>query len=403
MGAAAEPEVEVTAEAILPVWVDPRHLPSICASIDKTNTQTKVYCMYRLACLCKTFLKTLCSDAPLHEALHVLGARTSSQVEIEATSRAGWMERKSNTSLLWRYVFGPRCQDVTVPQGWENDFEVFRASSGEVQHCAFVADRRFQISATTYISMVESAGPKVATILEDVDTTARQRRDGHLQNPPFFQRMQQASQGLLSIYHTQYRIGPYDVRNTVDLMKDYYMQHIKKRNDWFSPDDKQRLSTLSAIEGVLVDRGAGGDIQEKRTRLCESFVVNGWYLHVRVTQYHPEGEEVTEVLPDDTSEKDRIVYIVNMEIPIIKVHICNLERQAIEDCDRQLLITNTDYSDEELITRERTGVTLMFSPEDKLEINCDISELYSRLPEETGTAVKTALKNAVLRIVLRPT
>jgi len=205
---------------------------------------------------------------------------------------------------------------------------------------------------------------------------------------------------------TQYRNYQNAVVNSVDLMRDYYVQYFATK---FNPTELQRLDFLSADLAVTSHKGVkmvGGEIEKKKTELHQSFIVNGWYLRVIVTQHYVEGEEEPNLLPKhraqevkavDTLEMDQIVYPVDKKIPIIKVRICNLERKAIEDdveCDRQLVIKNSKDSTQESLTRERTEVTLKFRTKGMPEITCNIDELYPWLSEEARTAV--------LRIVLQP-
>ena len=388
----------VDGQVILPAWVHERHLPSICASIGGKVAKKKVHCMYRLACLCKAFKELLCTGAPsLHTSLHNLGACTVSQREVRATL----MERRSIAFHLWRYILGPR-QKATSVQGWEKDITYFLASNGQVPYCEYVAFLRFPKAILQ--TMVQGASSlDVSNILAEVNLIAAQRYAQNMQHATFMEQIQELSGRFLGLV-TQYRKGQNAVVNSVDIMRDFYVQYFATN---LTEDEVKRMDVLSVNLGVTAHKGAKEAGGEKKTELHQSFIVNGWYLRVIVTQHHVEGEEepglvpskrAIEVCADDASEMDRIVYLVNKKIPIIKVHICNLERKTIEDdveCDRQLVIKNTVHSDEESLTRERTEVTLTFRPEDTQEIICNIDELYPWLPEET--------KTAVLRVVLRPT
>jgi len=387
---------------MLPVWVEVGHLPSICASIGKIKTETKVHCIYRLACICKAFKEVLCADAPLHEALQTLGASKFSQVN--------WSHKWSSTFHLWRYILGSRTVNfaaLTPVQGWQHDIQEFLRSDGQVPYCKFIAKARSLLSADDFESKVQDVRSRdVCEILAEVDEMAAQQFAGNLAPAAFLGSIPGLSLRLRNLGR-QYLRNKRAVLNTMDLMLDYYVQHIATDLSDLNQVQRDRFDFVSGMMAVSASRGAGAGNQEKKTELHQSFIVNGWYLRVLVTQHHVEGEEqpgmvpskrATEVCADDASEMDRIVFLVNKNFPIIKVHICNLERKAIEDdveYDRQLVIKNTDDSDEEWLTGERTEVTLTFRPEDTQEIICDVEELYPWLPEETTTAV--------LRIVLRPT
>jgi len=385
--------------------VDVRHLPSICASIDKTKTETKVHCIYRLACLCKEFKEVLCADAPLHEALQTLGASKFSQVN--------WMVKWSNTFHLWRYVLGTRIVNgtsLTNVEGWQHDIQGFLGSDGQVPYCKFIANARSSLSTNDFESKVQDVRSRdVCEILAEVDEMAAQQFAGNLAPAAFLGSIPGISLRLRNLAR-QFLINHYTVVNTMDLMTDYYVQHIATDVSDLSQVQRDRLDIVSEIMAVTASMGAGAGIEKKKTELHQSFIVNGWYLCVIVTQHHGQGEEEPDLLPqyratelkaEDSLEVGRIVYLVKTNIPIIQVRICNLERKAIEhdvECDRQLVIKNSKDSNEESLTRERTEVTLTFRTEDMLKmlkINCDILEEYPWLPEE--------VKTAVLSIVLRPT
>jgi len=373
-------ECGVGLAAIVPVWVKVEHLPSICASIDATNTETKVHCIYRLACLCKEFKKILCEDTALHETLNILGASKFSQVM--------WMEKRANTFHLWRYVLGKRTVYATLEEGREHDIQRFLASDGTNPYCALVAS----ISATDFENHVRGAGRDVSEILSEIDDIAAQRRAEHLAHADFLGRIPEISLRLLGLA-TQYLNNQNAVQNTLDLMQDYYVQHIAIP-EAPSQDLRRRLNVLSGALAVKVNQKGGKGIKKKATELHESFVVNGWYLLVRVTQHAMKEEESVSL--HATLEKDRIVYPVNMKDPI-KVLIRNIGRNATEnddDCGRRLVIKNPNDSQDEFVTHDRTEVTFTIQPKDKLEINCDIDEVHPELFQK--------IKSAVLRIVLQP-
>ena len=83
----------------------------------------------------------------------------------------------------------------------------------------------------------------------------------------------------------------------MDLMKDYYVQHIASTAESTSDEMLERLNVLSRGLAVQVSKGGG---KAMLTKLHESSVVNSWYLLVRVTQ---EGGGVS-VSPHATLEND---------------------------------------------------------------------------------------------------
>jgi len=396
MGDDVTGEGGVGQEPILPVWVSARHLPSICASIDATKTETKVHCIYRFACLCKDFKKILCEDAPLHEVLHILGARKFSQMR--------WFEKRTHALHLLRYIFGVRLVGGAFTmhtQRWQDDIEGFLARQSDKTFCAFVAHARFYLSATEFEKFVLLAGRDVSEILAEVDEIAVQRRAGKLALADFLGRIPGVYVRLRGLA-TEYLRNHRTVQHTMDLMKDYYKQHIASTAEPTSDDMAERLNVLSGATGVLFKggKGVGKGTQKRLTKLHESFVVNGWYLLVRVTQ---EGGEAS-VSPHATS--DRIVYSVDNDLPI-KVLIRNIGRDATvtesseDDVDfgkQQLVITNptNSSSPEKILTIDDTvddpGVTLMFDSAGQQEINID----------ELQFCPIQKIQTAVLRIVLRP-
>jgi len=190
----------------------------------------------------------------------------------------------------------------------------------------------------------------------------------------------------------------------MDLMKDYYVQHIASTAESTSDEMLERLNVLSRGLAVQVSKGGG---KAMLTKLHESSVVNSWYLLVRVTQ---EGGGAS-VSPHATSENDRIVYSVDRELPI-KVLIRNIGRDATvterddeeddvdgDDVDfgkQQLVIKNPhdSSSPEKFLTQNGAEATLTLVCAGKREINCDINEMQFCPIQEIQTAV--------LRIVLRP-
>ena len=400
---AIETEVAIfgDGQVILPEWVQERHLPSICASIGGKVAIRKVRCMYRLACLCKAFKELLCTGASgLHTSLRTLGACTVSQVVVRATL----VHRRSIVAHLYRYIFGPR-GSLTPAEGWKKDIADFLASDGQVPYCEFFTLRYSELNFQTMVQGASSLDLWIIVI--EVNSIAAQRYAQNMQDTTFTEEMETLS-GRFFVLSTLYQNCQNAVVNTVQIMNDHYIQYFATK---LTTDELQRMDALSVQMGVTSHKGAKegegeGGISEK-TELHQSFLVNGWYLRVIVTQHHSEREEdptllqryrATEVHANDTLEMDRIVYPVNTSIPVIKVRICNLERKAIEDdveCDsRQLVIKNTKNSNKESLTRERSEVTLKFKTNDMLDINYDILELYPWLPEEA--------KTAVLRIALRP-
>jgi len=393
------------------------HLPAVCVSIGKTATAQKIHCMYRLICVSRDFKDQLCGEfdpsirdvvvnGPIQNPTSTNGSNAPLREVLQTLSKMAWAEKEAKVTALWRMSLIWTRTPYNTDQKCMERFVNF---NGEEPFCQFFALRSFQMSLVDYQELVRGAGRDASEILTRIDFIAHQWAK-QIDDVTFLQNIRLNSVQLESLC-LQYRHFREDCENITDLMHDFHLLN-NPSVFWQDKVSLARLSYLCEQVGVAVHKGSKKQVHNVQQHQLFT-AANGWYLRVQVTQHETWEEEAkAEVLP--RYEKDKIVYVVDGEIPIIKMTIRNIKRTkqscrkkslgiAMEDdveCNRQLVMRHTISADEneyaetvlngncpETDTKITKEVVLFFRTTSEQEMTCNIDD------KET--------ENAVLRIVLR--